>query len=142
VSRAAVTVDAQTVGSIGRGVLVLLGVAVDDRDEDARYLAEKITELRIFEDNANKMNRSLLDIGGEMLVVSQFTLLGDSRRGRRPSFIGAAEPQLAESLYEQFADRAERLGVAVARGRFRAHMLVELVNDGPVTLLLDSRKLF
>jgi D-tyrosyl-tRNA(Tyr) deacylase len=141
VSRASVRVDGETVGSIDRGLLVLLGVAADDRNEDAAYLAEKITQLRIFEDDAGKMNRSLLEAGGRLLVVSQFTLLGDCRRGRRPSFVGAAEPQLAETLYERFVASAERLGVDVARGRFRAHMHVELINDGPVTLLLDSRKL-
>jgi D-tyrosyl-tRNA(Tyr) deacylase len=142
VSRASVTVEGQTVGAIERGLLVLLGIAADDHDGDAVYLAEKIAPLRIFADEDGKMNRSLLDAGGQMLVVSQFTLLGDCRRGRRPSFTAAAEPQRAETLYDQFVRHIEQLGVIVARGRFRAHMRVELVNDGPVTLLLDSRKMF
>ena len=142
VSRAAVTVDGQTVGAIARGLLVLLGVAHEDHEADACYLAEKITQLRIFEDDDGKMNRSLRDAGGQMLVVSQFTLLGDCRRGRRPSFTAAAEPLTAELLYERFVDHVQAQGVSVERGRFRTHMDVELVNDGTVTLLLDSRKLF
>jgi D-tyrosyl-tRNA(Tyr) deacylase len=142
VIRASATVEGRTVGAIERGLLVLLGVAADDQESDAAYLAEKITQLRIFEDDAGKMNRSLLEAGGQLLVVSQFTLLGDCRRGRRPSFIAAAEPPQAESLYERFVLNAQERGVPVARGQFRAHMQVELVNDGPVTILLDSRKLF
>ena len=132
----------ETCGQIGRGLLVLLGVATDDTPDDARQLAEKIAALRIFPDEAGQMNRSLVDIGGAMLVVSQFTLLGDCRRGRRPSFTAAAPPELAESLYELFVSHASGQGVSTATGRFRADMQVELVNDGPVTLLLDSRKEF
>ena len=142
VSEASVTVDHEVVGRIGRGMLVLLGVTQDDNQRDAQYMAEKTTGLRIFEDDEGKMNRSLIDVGGEMLVVSQFTLLGDCRKGRRPSFVAAAEPELAERLYEEFVAEVERRGVVVATGRFRAHMDVALVNDGPVTLLLDSRKAF
>ena len=142
VNRASVTVDGQTVGAIHTGLLVLLGVAADDTESDVCYLAEKVTQLRIFEDEAGKMNRTVLEAGGQLLVVSQFTLLGDCRRGRRPSFSGAAEPQLAERLYEQFVTHVQAQGVTVARGQFRAYMQVELVNDGPVTLLVDSRKLF
>jgi D-aminoacyl-tRNA deacylase len=142
VSRASVTVDGQIVGQIGPGLLVLLGITGDDQPGDAAYLAEKTTGLRIFEDDDGKMNRSLLETGGGMLVVSQFTLLGDCRKGRRPSFIQAAAPELAERLYQQFVAAVQDHGVHVATGRFRAHMDVALVNDGPVTLLLDSRKLF
>jgi D-aminoacyl-tRNA deacylase len=142
VSRASVTVDGQIVGQIGPGLLVLLGITGDDQPGDAAYLAEKTTGLRIFEDDDGKMNRSLLETGGGMLVVSQFTLLGDCRKGRRPSFIQAAAPELAERLYQQFVAAVQDRGVHVATGRFRAHMDVALVNDGPVTLLLDSRKLF
>ncbi|MBM4073742.1 MAG: D-tyrosyl-tRNA(Tyr) deacylase [Planctomycetes bacterium] len=142
VSRASVAVEGQVCGQIGRGLLVLLGVAADDTPEDARQLAEKIAALRIFPDDADQMNRSLIDIAGAMLVVSQFTLLGDCRRGRRPSFIAAAPPELAEALYEQFVRDVARQGIATATGKFRADMQVELVNDGPVTVLLDSRKAF
>jgi D-tyrosyl-tRNA(Tyr) deacylase len=130
------------VGQIGRGLLVLLGVTRDDSEQDAEYLAEKTTGLRIFEDEAGKMNRSLLEAGGGMLVVSQFTLLGDCRKGRRPSFIEAAEPAHAERLYEVFVAAVALRRISVATGRFRAHMDVALVNDGPVTILLDSRRLF
>jgi D-tyrosyl-tRNA(Tyr) deacylase len=142
VSRASVTVERQIVGEIGRGLLVLLGVAQGDDEKDARYLADKIVGLRIFEDDQGKMNCSLLEAGGALLIVSQFTLLGDVRKGRRPSFIGAAPPEEANRLYEVFVAAAAALGPPVATGRFQAHMDVELVNDGPVTLLLDSRKLF
>jgi D-tyrosyl-tRNA(Tyr) deacylase len=135
-----VTVDADVCGQIGRGLVVLLGVATDDTPHDARQLAEKIVTLRIFEDDDGKMNRSLTDCSGAMLVISQFTLLGDCRKGRRPSFIGAAPPELAEALYEQFAAAVEQLGILVAKGRFRQHMMVSLTNDGPVTLLLDTRR--
>jgi D-tyrosyl-tRNA(Tyr) deacylase len=142
VRRASVSVHGQVVGAIQQGLLILLGVAVEDTETDAELLADRSVHLRVFEDDAGKMNRSLLDIGGQMLVVSQFTLLGDCRHGRRPSFTQAAQPELAERLYEKFAARVEEAGISVARGQFRASMLVELVNDGPVTLLLDSRKLF
>lgn len=142
VSEASVTVEGQIVGRIGRGLLVLLGVAQADEAADAQYLAEKTTGLRIFEDDEGKMNRSLLESGGEMLVVSQFTLFGDCRKGRRPSFIEAAEPVKADSLYRLFVEEVRQRGVPVATGQFRAHMDVALINDGPVTILLDSRKLF
>ncbi len=141
VSRARVDVGGETVGQIGRGMLVLLGVAADDSEAHARQLAEKIAGLRIFEDAQGKMNLALADVAGAMLVVSQFTLLGDCRKGRRPSFTGAAQPELAEMLYEVFVRAVAAQGIEVATGRFREHMEVELVNDGPVTLLLDSREL-
>ena len=140
VSRASVTVGCEVVGQIGRGILVLLGVEHDDTDDDARQLADKTIALRIFDDAEGKMNLSLEEIGGSLLVVSQFTLLGDCRKGRRPSFIGAAQPELAEKLYNTFIGAAGSRGIPIATGRFRATMDVELVNDGPVTLLLDSRK--
>ena len=142
VSRASVTVAGEVVGEIGRGILVLLGVEPDDTDDDARQLADKTIALRIFDDADGKMNLSLEEIRGSLLVVSQFTLLGDCRKGRRPSFIGAAPPELAEKLYNTFISTAGSRGVPVATGRFRAMMDVELVNDGPVTLLLGSRKRF
>lgn len=139
VSRAQVSVDGELCSQIGKGMLVLLGVAADDTPAEAEKLAQKIAGLRIFEDAQQKMNLSLSDVGGQMLVVSQFTLLGDCRKGRRPSFTDAAGPELAETLYEVFVKAVAAQGVPVATGRFRAHMQVELVNDGPVTLLLDSR---
>lgn len=142
VSESSVVSDGQLTGKIDGGLMVLLGVAQGDEERDAKYLAEKITGLRIFEDAAGKMNRSLLDIGGAMLVVSQFTLLGDCRRGRRPSFVEAGPPEEAERLYEYFVALVEQQGVDVQCGRFRTHMDVTLVNDGPVTLLVDSRKEF
>ena len=142
VSRASVEVEGRIVGRIGVGWLVLLGVAKGDSDEDADRLAEKVAGLRAFEDDAGKMNLAVAEVGGSVLVVSQFTLLGDCRAGRRPSFIEAAEPIEAERLYLRFADRVRGLGLAVETGTFRADMKVELVNDGPVTLLLDSRKAF
>jgi D-tyrosyl-tRNA(Tyr) deacylase len=135
-----VTVEGQIVGQINHGLLVLLGVAQGDSTQDAEYLAGKLAELRIFEDDQGKMNRSLEDTGGGMLVVSQFTLLGDCRKGRRPSFVGAADPVAAEQLYERFAQAVAARGVPVATGIFRAHMDVALVNDGPVTLLVESRR--
>ena len=142
VASSRVTVAGEVVGEIGRGLLVLLGVAPDDTADDARQLADKVVGLRIFDDAEGKMNLGLADVGGALLAVSQFTLLGDCRKGRRPSFIGAAPPELAERLYEEFVSAVRALGVTVATGRFRQHMQVELVNDGPVTLLLDSRKAF
>ncbi len=138
VSSARVVVDGETVGEIGRGLLVLLGVAAADDDDDLRWLVDKIVGLRIFEDSGGKMNLALADVGGELLVVSQFTLLGDCRKGRRPSFIAAAPPERAEQVYEQFAAAARAAGVNVATGRFRTHMMVELINDGTVTLVIDS----
>jgi D-tyrosyl-tRNA(Tyr) deacylase len=140
VSQASVTVNGQTTGRIERGMLVLLGVEQGDKADDLTWMADKCIELRIFEDNAGKMNRSLLEIGGAMLVVSQFTLLGDCRKGRRPSFIDAAPPEIAERMYDEFVTHVRSRGVTVATGAFRAHMDVALINDGPVTLLLDSRK--
>lgn len=142
VRQASVTVAGEVVGQIGRGMLVLLGVAHDDQPADVQYLAEKLTGLRIFEDAEDKMNRSLRDVGGAMLVVSQFTLLGDCRHGRRPSFTAAAAPEYGEQFYEAFVAEVQRLGVPVATGRFRAQMDVALINDGPVTLVLDSKKSF
>lgn len=139
VAEARVTVEGEIVGQIGRGLLVLLGVATGDRDADAQWLAEKIAGLRIFEDAAGKMNLSLAETGGAMLVVSQFTLLGDCRRGRRPSFVDAAPPEEAERLYEVFVAAVRAAGMEVATGRFRRHMQVSLVNDGPVTLIVESK---
>lgn len=141
VTEARVDVAGQTVGEIGAGLLVLLGVARDDTADDAQYLVEKITNLRIFDDTEGKMNRSLLDVHGSILVVSQFTLYGDVRRGRRPSYSDAAEPEKANSLYEEFVKRVS-LVIHVETGIFQAMMKVSLVNDGPVTILLDSRKAF
>ena len=142
VTRASVVVDGAEVGRIGTGWLVLLGVARTDVDADADWMADKVANLRAFEDDAGKMNRSALDVGGAVLVISQFTLLGDCRTGRRPSFIEAAEPAEADRLYRRFHERVAAAGLTVATGVFRAQMQVELVNDGPVTLLLDSRKQF
>ncbi len=142
VSRARVTVDGSVTGEIAMGLLILLGVGRDDTSAVATSLAEKISNLRIFEDEAGKMNRSLLDVRGSVLVVSQFTLYGDARGQRRPSFIAAAPPEQAKNVYEEFAEALRRLGVIVATGVFGAMMSVELVNDGPVTILLDSDKTF
>lgn len=142
VSKASVTVAGEVVSEIAQGMVVLLGVAVGDTEADARLLAEKISGLRIFNDPEDKMNLALADVGGAMIVVSQFTLLGDCRKGRRPGFIDAAPPQLAEALYENFVSEVRRVGITVGTGRFRTHMDVALVNDGPVTMLLDSRKTF
>jgi D-tyrosyl-tRNA(Tyr) deacylase len=142
VSSAEVTVGEKTVGKIGPGLLVLLGVEAEDTPKDARYLAEKTAGLRIFEDAAGKMNLSVEETGGSILVVSQFTLLGDCRKGRRPGFSRAAPPATANALYEMYADLLRRRGLTVATGTFQADMAVRLVNTGPVTLLLDSRKDF
>ena len=142
VSRARVTVDGRTTGEIGAGLVVLLGVSAGDDEQAARYLADKIAELRIFEDEAGKMNRSLLETGGAVLAVSQFTLYGDCRKGRRPSFDRAARPDPARSLYDKFVGFLRQRGVHVEQGVFQAMMEVELVNDGPVTMLLDSERLF
>ncbi len=139
VSQARVEVAGEVVGQIGRGLLVLLGVAQGDTEAEARYLADKLVGLRIFEDEAGKMNLGLTDVGGAMLVVSQFTLLGDTRKGRRPSFIAAAPPETAEALYEVFVAAVRALGVEVATGRFRTNMAVTLTNDGPVTLIVESK---
>jgi len=142
VTEASVEISDEIVGEIGAGLLVLLGVARDDANTDAAYLADKIVNLRVFDDDEGKMNRSLLETGGAMLVVSQFTLYGDARRGRRPSYSDAAEPEKANQLYEYFVERVRSLGVKVETGVFQATMKVSLTNDGPVTILLDSRKLF
>lgn len=142
VSQADVQIAGETVGRIDRGLVVLLGVAVEDTEDDARQLAEKIVGLRIFDDEEGKMNLAVTDVDGGLLVVSQFTLLGDCRKGRRPSFVAAAEPKKAEALYEVFVTTARESVAHVATGRFRQQMDVALVNDGPVTLLLDSQKLF
>ena len=142
VTRAKVTVADEITGEIGNGLLVLLGVSESDTEDDASSLADKIVGLRIFTDAEGKMNLSVSETAGQMLIVSQFTLLGDCRKGRRPSFIKAARPEIAESLYRIFVAEVEGRGVKAATGRFQTHMEVELVNDGPVTLLIDSRKEF
>ena len=142
VSQAQVSVEGEVCGKIGPGLVVLLGVAGDDSPGDSKALADKIAALRVFDDDQGKMNMALTDVGGAMLVVSQFTLLGDCRKGRRPSYAAAAPPELAEALYQEFVDAVAALGIAVATGKFREHMLVSLTNDGPVTLLLDSRREF
>jgi D-tyrosyl-tRNA(Tyr) deacylase len=142
VSRAQVAVNGEIAGEIGWGLLVLLGVGREDTETDAVYLAEKITGLRIFEDDDGKMNRSVQEAGGSVLAVSQFTLYGDVRRGKRPSFDGAAPPELARQLYEFFVEQIRAAGLRCETGRFQAVMQVELVNEGPVTILVDSRKGF
>ena len=139
VKESSVKADNEIIGRIDKGLLVLLGVAKGDTSSDADFLANKIVNLRIFEDDGAKMNRSLLSIGGEMLVVSQFTLLGNCRKGRRPSFAAAAESQKALKLYEHFVQQVRRFGIPVETGRFQASMEVALINDGPVTLILESR---
>ena len=142
VSRAKVKVNGEVTGEIGRGLLVLLGVGDCDAREDADYLADKIIGLRIFEDSGHKMNLSLTDVEGAVLAVSQFTLYGDLRRGRRPSFDTAAQPQPARELYEYFVEKVRNAGIRCETGRFQEMMQVELVNEGPVTILLDSKKTF
>ena len=141
VTRASVTVQGQITGEVAAGVAVLLGVGKGDSAADATYLAEKTANIRIFDDSHGKMNLSLIETGGSALVVSQFTLYGDVRRGRRPGFDGAAAPEEARTLYEEYVSRLRGLGVRVETGVFREHMIVELVNDGPVTILLDSGKM-
>ena len=142
VSSGRVTVDQKTVGSISAGIVVLLGIRSSDEPRDVAWLAEKIVHLRIFSDDDGKMNRSLADIGGEMLIVSQFTLYGDCRKGRRPGYSDAAPPEHAKPLYDLFIERVEELGISAASGEFQAAMEVTIVNDGPVTLMLDSNKTF
>ncbi|HZT58477.1 MAG TPA: D-aminoacyl-tRNA deacylase [Pyrinomonadaceae bacterium] len=142
VTRAQVRVEGETVGEIGGGLVVLLGVARDDSEDDARYLVEKTVNLRVFDDKEGRMNLSVVEAGGALLVVSQFTLYGDVRRGRRPSWVEAAPPDVAERLYEFFVAESRKTDARVETGSFRRMMEVELVNDGPVTILLDSRKLF
>ncbi len=142
VLEASVKVDGEIVGQIEQGLLVFLGVATDDTQTDVVTLSEKIAGLRIFEDDDGKMNRSVVEVSGSMLVVSQFTLLGDCRKGKRPSFIAAAPPEMADALYQRFVAEIKGYQIPVQTGRFRADMKVSLINDGPVTMLLDSRKLF
>lgn len=142
VSQAAVSVAGEQIAQIGPGLLVLLGVQVGDSEQDARYLADKLAKLRIFEDAQGKMNLSIKDAGGQALLVSQFTLLGDARGQNRPGFTQAEEPERANTLYEYCCERLSVQGIPVQRGRFRSHMALSLINDGPVTLLLDSRKEF
>ena len=134
--------DGELTGRVGSGLVVLLGVAVGDEERDADYLADKVLNLRVFPDEAGQMNRSLLDVRGELLVVSQFTLYGDARKGRRPSYVAAAAPDAANRLYERFVERLRPSGLSIATGVFRAAMDVALVNHGPVTILLDSRRQF
>jgi len=141
VSSASVIVDGHTVGEIGQGLLVLLGVAHADTDREAAWMADKIANLRVFEDEAGKMNLSVQEVGGAMLVVSQFTLLADCRRGRRPSFTDAAPPEQADRLYQVVVERLRATGLSVETGVFQAHMEVHLVNDGPVTIILDTKEL-
>lgn len=138
VKESSVFVGGKSIAAIGRGMMVLLGVAREDTQKEAEFLAEKIVNLRIFEDKNEKMNLSLLDTGGQMLVVSQFTLLGNCRKGRRPSYVDAAEPEVANSLYEYFIQQVRAKGVEVQSGRFRAMMEVHLINEGPVTLVVES----
>ncbi len=140
VSQASVSVGGEVVGKVGQGLVVFVGVASGDTGKDARYLAQEIIGLRIFADEAGKFNLSALDVRGELLVVSQFTLLADTRKGRRPSFTGAAPPAQAETLFEQFVAETRASGLKVETGRFQQHMLVEIYNDGPVTIILDSRE--
>ena len=142
VTRASVSVNGETKGQIGKGLVVLLGVGEGDTTADGDYLADKTVNLRIFEDNEGKLNLSCLDIAGELLIVSQFTLYGDCRKGRRPSFSSAAEPRLADQLYQYYVQRIRDMGLRVATGVFREEMHVEIHNHGPVTILLDSRKDF
>ncbi|HET7789024.1 MAG TPA: D-aminoacyl-tRNA deacylase [Myxococcales bacterium] len=142
VSEASVTVDGRITGAVAQGLCVLLGVGAQDTEEDARWMADKVCDLRIFEDEQGKMNRSVLDLGGGVLAISQFTLYGDARKGARPGFIDAARPEAAQPLYARFCALVRARGVQVGEGVFRATMQVRIVNEGPVTLLLDSRKLF
>lgn len=142
VSRAAVLVEDQTVGSIGEGLVVLLGIHTDDGDREARWMADKIVNLRIFADESGKMNRSLVDIGKEMLIVSQFTLYGDCRKGRRPGYSSAAPPEKAEPMYRKFIELVKKHKINTATGQFQEMMEVSITNSGPVTLLLDSDKIF
>jgi D-tyrosyl-tRNA(Tyr) deacylase len=142
VTSASVSVAGEEVGKVGRGLVVLVGVAAGDTEKDAQYLVQKITNLRIFADDREKFNLSALDIDGELLLISQFTLLADTRKGRRPSFIDAAPPEQAETLFQYFVDQARTSGLKIATGRFQQYMQVEIHNDGPVTLMLDSRDKF
>ncbi len=140
VSQASVTIDGNIVGEIGKGLVVLVGIANGDTEKDIEYLVQKVINLRIFEDADSKFNLSALDIKGELLIISQFTLLADARKGRRPSFTDAAPPELAGALFEKFVASAKNSGLKVETGRFQQHMLVKIYNDGPVTIMLDSRE--
>lgn len=142
VSKAQVSVDSKIVGSIEKGLVVYIGVGKEDTNSDIDYLADKVAGLRIFEDDNEKMNLSVQDIEGDVLAISQFTLYGDVRKGKRPSFTDSAEPLIGNEFYEQFIDKLENMGINVQRGIFGAHMEVSYINDGPVTILLDSKKLF
>ena len=142
VTEASVTVNGETVGAVGPGLMVLIGVSTEDADADLKYMAEKVPNLRIFDDENGVMNRSVLDVGGSILAVSQFTLYGDARGGRRPSYIRAAKPDEANALYERLVAAWRAKGIHVETGRFRTEMKVSLVNDGPVTILIDSEKAF
>lgn len=142
VNLSSVTVENAVVGTITKGLTVLLGVEEGDTEDDVTYLSDKIVNLRIFEDEDEKMNLSLLDVSGQMLCISQFTLLGDCRKGRRPSFVKASKPDVANMLYEAFVDKVRQMGVHVETGIFQAHMILDIQNDGPVTLMLDSKKAF
>lgn len=142
VTASSVTVEEETVGSIEKGLMVLIGVCTEDTEADLKYMADKVPNLRIFDDENGVMNRSVLDVGGSILAVSQFTLYGDARGGRRPSYIRAAKPEEANALYEKLVEAWRAKGIHVETGRFRTEMMVSLVNDGPVTILLDSTKLF
>ena len=142
VTRSKVEVEDQLIGQIDKGLMVLLGVSQDDTPKDIDYMVDKIVNLRIFEDQDDKMNLSLVDVGGQLLVVSQFNLFGECRKGRRPGFSEAARPDMADDFYQKFVDKAKAMGVDTHTGKFRSHMMVELVNDGPVTLLIDSKKNF
>ena len=142
VSSSKVTVDGEVIGNINKGLLVLLGVTHEDTSKDVDYIIDKVLNLRIFEDENEKMNLSLKDVEGELLVVSQFTLYGDCRKGRRPSFSSAARPEVATKLYEEFIEKARKEGIVTQTGQFGAHMMVDLTNDGPVTILLESNRDF
>ena len=142
VTAAQVTVESEVVGKIGHGLVVFVGVANDDTPEDINYLTRKIVELRIFEDTEGKFNLSLLDVSGELLLVSQFTLLANTRKGRRPGFTDAAPPEIAEALFNQFVEQVRTTGLKVETGRFQIHMHVEINNDGPITIMIDSRERF
>ncbi|MFC1902819.1 D-aminoacyl-tRNA deacylase [Chloroflexota bacterium] len=142
VTSASVSVAGEVVGRIGQGLVIFVGVANGDTEKDAQYLAQKVESLRIFADEAGKFNLSALDIGGELLLVSQFTLIADTRKGRRPSFVDAAPPAQAEQLFQQFVEQARATGLKVETGRFQQYMQVEIYNDGPVTIMLDSREKF
>ena len=140
VSSASVTVADKKISEIGSGLLILLGITQEDEERDIDYLVKKTAELRIFKDDGQKMNLSIQDVGGEILVVSQFTLCADTRRGRRPSFIGAAEPKMAENMYDKYCQKIQLLNIPISKGQFGASMDVGLINDGPLTIILDSRE--